>query len=386
MWALAKALGASQQVAGLVALGFALSGGLWLLSVEAEFVTIPLALQLSALWLILGIPALHMRRPLYALLLGLVVALAIFSYLTSFALLLVALVGLGTAEMPLRMRWRQISLFGFTVLLLVGPALALILDLWSGSDWNNLAALGGQGLYGQLHWFNVAHGLYAFLRSFGLYPGLAMNDSTRKLLAGAASWQRVVFFTYYLLLALLAAFPLLYLLRRRHAMWQAERRVICVLAAWIIPFAIFAFIWVPGDLSFWAPVLAGWWLVVALCFTYGTAERWLPTAVIAVLILGLLNATMVILPRRNLRSNLPYQTAQQIAAKTDAADLILTGPQEMTALSLIYFANRQAWPVELVEPIGSDLPPAIAAQAQAVRRAGGQLYYLDAHGALRPID
>lgn len=39
-------LSESQRMATIIALGFTVSGGIWLLSVEAEFVTIPLAFQL----------------------------------------------------------------------------------------------------------------------------------------------------------------------------------------------------------------------------------------------------------------------------------------------------------------------------------------------------
>ena len=215
LWSLARALSRSSRAATIIALGFAFSGGLWLLSVEAEFVTVPLALQLLALWSILGIAPEYIDRSWYAVSLGLVVALAIFAYLTSVFLILVVLVGLLTANLNQRRRWRQIALFLATVLLILIPVFGFSLSAWSGGDLNRFKSLGGQGAYGLLNWLSIPHGLYAFLRSIGLFPGLVMNDSTQDMLAAAGNETRLIFFAYYGLVAFLGLLPVVCLILRR---------------------------------------------------------------------------------------------------------------------------------------------------------------------------
>jgi hypothetical protein len=384
MWALAHTLSRSSRTATIIALGFALSGGLWLLSVEAEFVTIPLALQLLAFWLILVVFLDGAGRASHAILLGIVVAIAIFAYLTSVFLILVILLGFITAGLAAGIRRRQIALFLTSLLLLLIPTFLLALATWTRGDFSQLYQLGGHGSYGLWHWFNVPHGIYTFLRSIGLFPGLVMNDSTRDLLDAAGTEKRLIFFAYYALIATLALLPLLCLALHRRALWAGAKQSLLLLFAWTITFSAFAFYWVPGDVTFWVPVLAAWWLAIAICWSVGKAANW--SALLAVLILGIVNGTQLILPRTILESNQPYMTAKRIAAETGAQDIILIEPDDITTLTVTYFTERRVLPVQSSASKISDLPAWIAAEAENAKSKGGRLLILDANGKLREIE
>jgi 4-amino-4-deoxy-L-arabinose transferase-like glycosyltransferase len=386
MWALAHTLSRSSRSATIVAIGFAVSGGLWLLSVEAEFITIPLALQLLALWLILAVLADGAGRANYAVLLGIVVAIAILSYLTSVFLVLMVLLGFITASIPAGTKWRQIALFLATLLLLLIPPFTLALATWTRGDLSQLYQLGGQGAYGLWHWVNVPHGFYTFLRSIGLFPGLAMNDSTRDLLAAAGNEKRLIFFAYYALIAAFAVMPLLCLVLRHRELWASAKQTILVLLTWTITFTAFAFYWVAGDVTFWVPVLASWWLLIAICWPTGGAARWWNGVLLAILLLGIINGTQLILPRTNLESNQPYLTAKRIAAETGAEDIILIEPDDITTLTVTYFAERRVLPVQQSVFKISDLPEWIATEAKNGKKKGGRLLILDADGKLREIE
>ncbi len=79
LYSIARRMLSSGLIAGIVAAGFALSGGLWLLSVEVEFVTVPLVLTLLLLWLTLVPSETLLRKPLYPVILGLAAAVSILS-------------------------------------------------------------------------------------------------------------------------------------------------------------------------------------------------------------------------------------------------------------------------------------------------------------------
>jgi len=83
-----------------------------------------------------------------------------------------------------------------------------------------------------------------------------MNDSTRDFLAVAGNSERLIFLAYYAFIALFALLPLLCLVARRDKLWTSAKRPLLVLLTWTITFAVFVFYWVPGDLTFWLPVLA----------------------------------------------------------------------------------------------------------------------------------
>jgi hypothetical protein len=92
--ALAGGLSSAAALAALAGLGFAVSGGAWMLSVEAEFVAPPLALLLLVLWALLAAPARLAGRASYAVLLGLATVVAFLGYASSALLVVVVPAGL----------------------------------------------------------------------------------------------------------------------------------------------------------------------------------------------------------------------------------------------------------------------------------------------------
>lgn len=93
-----------------------------------------------------------------------------------------------------------------------------------------LLALVNPAGYGAWRLLDVVHGAYAFLRSIGLFRGLAMNNSTALFLASAADSERFFFVAYYALLGVVALLPFLALFYFRRRVWPIHRRALIVLA------------------------------------------------------------------------------------------------------------------------------------------------------------
>ncbi len=374
VYGVARHLTGSARAAALAAAGMAVSGGLWLLSVEAEFVTIPLAAHLAVLWGALAAPAHRARRPAYALGLGLGVVLSALTYLTG-----VLLLGVAAAGLLLRMEWprpvrlRQAAIAAGTVLVVTAAGL-LCGILWSRgalAQWPG-RLLGG-GVYGQLSWTSLPRGAYAFLRSLALYPNLAMNDSTRAFLASAAAPQRALFVLYYLAVLAVAMAPPVLAWRWRHVLWAEHRRELAVLGTWVALFGAFAVYWVPGDVSFWVPLLAAWWLLAALVMVPRLKHGRVSMAT-AVLLLLAANGLLAMAPRRDLGRNVRYTLAQELAGHTAPADLILLGDGDgLEALYAVYFGRRQVVSLPLE---GADLPAVgqwFGGAVRRVRQRGGRI-------------
>jgi len=370
VYALARHLTESARAAVLAAAGVGVSGGLWLLSVEAEFVTLPLAAHLAVLWLLLAAPARWAQRQAYALGLGLAVILAALTYLTGLLLLGVVVVGLLLRrELPRAVRRRQVPIVAAVVLVVAGAGL-LLLAGWAGggpAEWWWL--FGGGRAYGQLSWTNLPHGVYAFLRSLALYPGLAMNESTRAFLTTAAARGRVLFGLYYLVVGVMALLPLLVALRCRQRLWAEHRRELGTLAVWTVLYGGFAIYWVPGDISFWVPLLVAWWLLAALVLPPVRYGEMAMSAMVSVLLVA--NALLAILPRHDLARNTRYALVRELAEHTAPADLVLMGGGDgLLAVYATYFARRQVAGLSLE---GADLN-AFTGWAGRVWRDGGRVF------------
>lgn len=342
--AIASVLTRSRGLAALIGAGFAISGAQWLLSVEAEFVTVPLALALVVLWLLLAASPALLTRTRTPVLLGLTTVAAAAAYVSNALLVAVVLVGLradGRLQPGLRRRHGRIYLA--VVLMLFAPAYLAFLAAWSRGNWRAVPAYFlGRGTYG--HWapFNIPHGVYAFLRSLALYPNLSLGGTTRQFLAQASLTGRLLFAGYYglILVAVLAPFWLGW--RRWSELWPARHRALLVLGTWLVLFSAFGFYWVPGDLSFWLPSLAVWWLIASLVL--GVAEvRWrrLATVAAAVVILGLGNALFEVLPRHDLQRNLAHQVARQVIANTAQEEILLVRGDDIAGLYLQYWGDRR---------------------------------------------
>jgi hypothetical protein len=354
---IAGVLSGSGGLAVLAGLGFAVSGGMWMLSVEAEFVTVPLALSLAVLWLILcASPALAARRR-YPVVLGLATAAAIAGYASSALLIPVVLVGLladGRLE-PARRR-RQCGVYLAAVLLLFVPAYLGFLAAWTRGNWEKAPAyFFGNSTYGRVELFSIPHGIYAFLRSVALYPHLSLEGTTRQFLARASPAGRLLFAGYHggVLLVVCAPLWLAWRARRRdrHRLWpgerQSRRRALLVLGTWAALFAAFGFYWVPGDQSFWLPVLAAWWLLVATALAAAEVTgRRLAVALACVALLAAGNALFEVVPRHDLRRNAAYQAARQVIANTPREEIALVRADDITGLYLEYWGDRQVVTVE----------------------------------------
>ncbi|MGD8586622.1 MAG: hypothetical protein PVJ75_14820 [Chloroflexota bacterium] len=407
LYEIGRGISGSRRIGGAAAAGFAVSGGLWLLSVEAEFVTVPLAAALLVLWLVLTPPERLARRPLtYAVTLGAAIALAALFYLNGVMLVAVAAVGLMVQPgRSRRARLAQIAIMllaAGAICLPVGAALLLQRSwtAWADKMWQD----GGQG-YLAFEWLDIPHGGYAFLRSLALFPGQALNDSGRAFLNEATWGQRLAFGATYGVVLLVALAPVYLALRLGRRLWRNMRREVIVLLAWSIIYGAFAIYWVPGDISFWAPLLAAWWLLAALVMAVATSngavatsngvaaasggvgreadERrrfWVRRPALAALALAALlaavNAATVIGPRHNLATNSAHRLALEVAEETTAEDLIIVDGDDMATLYLAYFGRRTVLPA-----VGlPDDPQEIAVRFEnwiaGTRAGGGQVYLL----------
>lgn len=82
--------------------------------------------------------------------------------------------------------------------------------------------------------------------------------------------------------------------------WPAHLSRAGALTTWTVLYAAFAVYWVPGDLTFWIPVLVAWWLLVAQVLTIVKPKKKHLVAVAAgVVLLLVLNAVFLILPHHN---------------------------------------------------------------------------------------
>ncbi|MFN2223113.1 MAG: hypothetical protein ACK2UH_11200, partial [Candidatus Promineifilaceae bacterium] len=192
--------------------------------------------------------------------------------------------------------------------------------------------------------------------------------------------------------------PVFVALRRGRRLWRHRRREVIVLLAWSIIYGAFAIYWVPGDISFWAPLLAAWWLLAALVMAVATSngvaaasggvgreadERrrfWVRRPALAALALAALlaavNAATVIGPRHNLATNSAHRLALEVAEETTAEDLIIVDGDDMATLYLAYFGRRTVLPA-----VGlPDDPQEIAVRFEnwiaGTRAGGGQVYLL----------
>jgi len=339
---LATRVTGSSWIGLAVAAGLAVSGAMWLLSTEAEFVTVPLALNLALFDLIVtAAPARWARRP-FLFGVGTVLGIAVGVYLSHAVLLPVAALAAHPQRTQSWRVWLQRLAWlagGAAVpLLVVGALLARSVGAVGRPA---LGTLTGWIYYGSLSWFTLPHGAYGFIRSLLLYPGLGMNDRTSAYLAAAGRVERATFAGYYALAAGLAITPLWLAVARRRVLLARHRRAVALLALWTLPQAAFAFYWVPGDCSFWAPVLTAWWLLVALLLaTAAHQERALAAVAALALILMLVNAVLFVLPRHDLQRNRAYWIAAGTAERTHPGDIIVTGADDILSLYLPYFVQR----------------------------------------------
>jgi hypothetical protein len=340
---IAKVLSGSAGIGAAAGLGFAVSGGLWMLSVEAEFVTLPLALMLAVLWAVLGVSPARAAQDRHPVLLGGATAGAIAGYVNSALLVPVVLVSLlADSRVEPALRRRHCLIYATTVSLVLAPAYLSFLAIWSGGNWQTVPMYFFGSRYGRFTPVNIPHGAYAFLRSLALYPNLSLTGTTRALLAQASPPGRLLFAGYYGLILVAILLPIGAAWRHRRRLWPAERRPLLVLGTWTVLFAAFGFYWVPGDQSFWLPVLAAWWLLVSLVLAEAQVKG-LRLIAMLVIVAGLAagNALFEIAPRHDIRRNTAYQLTQEVIGNTAPEDILLVRADDVTGLYLAYWGDRQ---------------------------------------------
>jgi hypothetical protein len=340
--AIARVLSKSRGLAAAAGLGFAVSGGTWMLSVEAEFVTPPLALALGVVWGVLSVAGVTAARGRYPILMGAATAVAVAGYASNLLLAPVVLVGLlADDRLAPALRRRHSRIYVAILMLLLVPACLAFVAAWSGSAWQQAPAYFFGRSYSRFAPLDIPHGVYAFLRSLALYPNLSLGGTTRQFLAHASTPGRLLFAGYYGLVLLAILVPIGLGWRHRDDLWPSERRPLLVLGTWSALFAAFGFYWVPGDPSFWLPVLAAWWLAVALVLGATQAKGISAASVVAaVAVLALGNALFEVVPRHDIRRNVGYQVTQQVLANTTPADVLLVRGDDIAGLYLTYWGNR----------------------------------------------
>jgi hypothetical protein len=377
--AIAGGLSKSRGLAVAAGLGFAVSGGLWMLGVEAEFVTAPLALMLAVLWGVLCVTSGTAARGRYPILLGAATAVAVAGYASNLLLAPVVSVGLLTDHrLDPALRRRHCMVYVTTMLLLLVPAYLAFLAAWSGSAWQHVPAYFFGRSYGHFAPFDIPHGIYAFLRSLALYPNLSLEGTTRQFLAQTSAPGRLLFAGYYGLVLLAVLAPIGLAWRHRHELWPAERQPLLVLATWTMLFSAFGFYWVPGDQSFWLPVLAAWWLTVALALG-SVQDRGLRTAtvvaVVAALAIG--NGLFEVVPRHDIGRNVAFQVTQQALANTTPEDVLLVRGDDIAGLYLTYWGGRQVAYLPSDVWIPEELLPRAGAAQTASGKAAPRLIIID---------
>jgi hypothetical protein len=341
---LAAALTGTLRVAALCGAGFAVSGGLWLLSTQAEFGTIPIAVNLLVLAAIVTAPAPRWSARRFQLGVGVAIGVAALTYLTNVLLLAVAAVAAARAE---RSQGGRVSRIATLVLGAAVPVVAavVVVSIVFGVRWSAELGESASG-YGGVGWFDVVHGGYAFVRSLLLYPGLGMNDRSVDYLAGASTAGRTVFGLYYGVAAVAAAVPIGLVVRRWPRLDVHLRDALGLIALWALLQVVFAICWVPGDLTFWTPALAAWWLVLGVLVSAAPAVRRAEMAVAAaVIVLAVLNALLFVLPQRDLQRNHRYWIADAVARNTAPEDVVVTRAKDMLVPYLSYVARRRVVPV-----------------------------------------
>ncbi len=404
VWAIGRSLTGNPRIALWAAGGFAFSCGTWLLSTDAEFATVPLAVSIAVLWLLLTSGRERRRQPGFAISLGLLTGLASLVYLTNALLAPVVLAGV-LLDTSLRRRERlsqslwflgSFVLTAVLVYLLVtaptlGTAYGRIPTPWHG---------GAGRLYGIPTWRNLPHGAYAFLRSLAGYPGLGLGARTGDFLTTAGRAPQFLFAAYYAIVLLAVLALARRVLSRLRALTSSHRRELAALAVWALLHGAFAVWWLPGDLQFWLPVLAPWWLVTGLALatdgaaasrtevgTEGRAESGgsrLPVGAVAFVgALLIVNGLGVVRPNLDLERNRAYQIAASVAEETTPDDLIITTGGDGLFQNIPYFAGRRTVPLlyryRTDGGAATKVWEALEDEMSATIAAGGHVYFVGFH-------
>ena len=95
-----------------------------------------------------------------------------------------------------------------------------------------------------------------------------------------------------------------------------------------------------------------------------------------ILLLAVVNASMLILPRRNLDSNVAFRVAGTVEDLTAPDDLIVTDPDDIVTLYLVYFARRTVLPAANLSSENGALGDVFEEIFDETEANGGQIYLL----------
>ena len=247
---------------------FGFSGIIWLLSTEAEFVLLPLVPSLGVIAILIHYlqKGSIFFKPVLSL--ALLTCVAILFYLTNVFLIPVIVFGIFLInKQALTNRFKYSMIFFGIVLLILLPVFSLIIYYLRTNQPDSLTFLLGGGVYGVINWENIPRGIYAFLRSIALYPHLGINDRTINFLTTASNTQRTIFTLFYLIVGSLVLLPFFITTKYWNSLSGTTKKSILVLFLWAIFFALFAFYWVPSDISFWVVPVTFWFILFSLSLT-----------------------------------------------------------------------------------------------------------------------
>jgi hypothetical protein len=374
----------SRRVAIIAALGLSISGSMWLLSVDAEFVTIPLAASMLVLG---GMFTLNSLRDGWY---GDSIALAFLTFLAfltySNSLFLIIVVGvrywlIENSSKAVRIRHYLVYLLSLLILMLF---VGFILGSNRGNVSQYLNTLDSQfDEYGRWQPSDIAHGAYAFVRSFGLYRGLGMNDRTTLFLSSATTWERLWFIGFYVVMTFAVVLPMMVGLIQRRWLWQEHWRTLIILVVWAGFYTVFAIYWVPGDLTFWVPVTVAWWiftpLVLGAPFTRPSVVcfSWIG-AILFILILFTNNAVSFILPQCDRSQSSILQLSTALKKYTSPEDQLVVNELEVLALQTKYFSDCKfievtPWPGNIEESRNE-----VVKALDSADRQGNRVFIVDA--------
>lgn len=347
MYKIALLLSNSQRPALWIAAGFGLSAGIWSYSVDIESVTTPLAVSLLFIYILLlnSKPA-SIRK---AALLGFVAALAIATYETSACLVLAGIVGyLVNPLLEGAERFRKAALFTAFAVVMTTPIMILAavascgVTTWQGLvDWQFVYS--SYGTWGKPSVRGTVQAFSALLRSVAGYPGtneLFLSAWIRQ----AGPWQRAAWAALAIVVVTALTATMIAILKKQKRANPDQRRALAVIAVWGSINSLFAWYWVPGDISFWVPTLTSWWMAVSIVCTpspLGPSKRHKSEVVLAlgVTAIAITNFMFSIHPRMS--PDCSYQIAQAIKEQTDPRDLIITPGADYTLNGeLSYFSRR----------------------------------------------
>lgn len=344
----------SRRPALWLAVGFGASAGIWSWSVDAESTTMPLAINLALLYLLLRNSA--PSRTWSPVLLGVLCAISITSYQTSVLIVPAMLVGYMMGRgLERNTRVRQSILFTLvTGVISVSIFVCVAVTTCGVRSWQSLLrwqfAYSGYGMWGKPSLRGMVQGLSALQRSVVGYPGTG-EAALSTWIRDASVGQRLAWAFLAAVVFVAFAASIVAAIKARNSMGPAEVRALAVITTWGVINSAFALYWVPGDITFWVSTLTSWWLAIAILISARRPLEGRPSSRIGspryqvilacgVILIATTNFLFSIYPKT--KPDCTYQIVQAVKERTTSDDLVLTpGADYLLTRELGYFAHRK---------------------------------------------